>query len=105
MATAGSVEHTAESVDAEEEQSGTAATLFDIRTVIGGVFLVYGVLLSGAGMFPTEQGLDKSQGVHINLWTGLAMLAVAAAFLAWVKLRPLNPSSAEDGAEEDEHVR
>lgn len=97
-----SVEDTPEVVDGAE--SRTAATLFDIRTVIGGVFLVYGLLLSGAGMFPTEQGLDKSQGVHINLWTGLAMLAVAAAFLAWMKLRPLNPPTAEVG-EEDHHVQ
>ncbi|MDR7304131.1 hypothetical protein [Haloactinomyces albus] len=98
--TDGTVESAASTSDAldEKKESRTAATLFDIRMVIGGLFLVYGLLLSGAGMFPTEQGLEKAQGVNINLWTGLAMLAVSGAFLLWLKLRPLNPRAVDKTA-------
>ncbi|GAA4873866.1 hypothetical protein [Saccharopolyspora cebuensis] len=79
----------AENISRLEERSGTAARLFDVRAVISGLFLVYGVLIGGAGLFPTEAGMAKSQGININLWTGLAMLVVGAAFALWLKLRPL----------------
>ncbi|MCI2418155.1 hypothetical protein MOQ72_12020 [Saccharopolyspora sp. K220] len=78
-----------------EEQSGTARTLFDVRTVIGGLFLLYGLLIGGAGLFPTEDGLAKSQGININLWTGLAMVVVGALFVLWVWRRPLKHDNAE----------
>ncbi|MGP4016915.1 hypothetical protein [Saccharopolyspora sp. 5N708] len=77
-----------------EQQSATARKLFDIRTMIGGLFLLYGLLIGAAGLFPTAAGLVKSQGININLWTGLAMLAVAALFLRWVWLRPLKHGTA-----------
>lgn len=76
-------------VDEAERESGTAARLFDVRTVIGGLFVVYGLLIGAAGIAPSEQSLAKSQGVAINLWTGLGMLAFGLAFLVWLKLRPL----------------
>ncbi|PRW63186.1 hypothetical protein [Actinopolyspora mortivallis] len=66
-----------------------AGKLFDVRTVIGGLFVVYGVLVGVAGLFPTEEGLAKAQGININLWTGLAMLVLGGLFLLWVRLRPL----------------
>ncbi|CAM03615.1 hypothetical protein A8924_4733 [Saccharopolyspora erythraea NRRL 2338] len=72
-----------------EAQSATAAKLFDVRTVIGGLFLVYGLLIGAAGLFPDEAGLAKSQGININLWTGLAMLVVGGLFVLWLLLRPL----------------
>lgn len=95
----GTVEPAGSADDTEtlERQSGTAARLFDVRTVIGGLFVVYGVLIGGAGLFPTREGLEKSQGVNINLWTGLAMLALGVGFLLWLKLRPLDaPRAAGD---------
>lgn len=76
-------------VDELERGSGTAARLFDVRTVIGGLFVVYGLLIGSAGLAPSEGALAKAQGVNINLWTGLGMLALGLAFLVWLKLRPL----------------
>ncbi|MFC8595647.1 hypothetical protein [Streptomyces atroolivaceus] len=71
-----------------ERKSATAARLFDIRRIIGGLFVVYGVIVTIAGINPSDADLEKAEGVHINLWTGLAMLALGLFFLIWMKLRP-----------------
>ena len=71
-----------------EAKSATAARLFDIRRIIGGLFVVYGVIVTIAGITASEADLKKAQDININLWTGLAMLALGLFFLAWLKLRP-----------------
>lgn len=80
-----------------EQKSATAARLFDIRRIIGGLFVVYGVIVTIAGISPSDADLKKAEGVHINLWTGLAMLALGLFFLVWLKLRPVQlPADAPD---------
>ncbi|NED86200.1 hypothetical protein G3I76_39700 [Streptomyces sp. SID11233] len=74
-----------------EKKSATAARLFDIRRIIGGLFVVYGVIVTIAGINPSDADLKKAEGVHINLWTGLAMLVLGLFFLVWLKLRPAQP--------------
>ncbi|MCX2733844.1 hypothetical protein OOZ19_26670 [Saccharopolyspora sp. NFXS83] len=81
-------EHAADIAELERK-SGTAARLFDIRSVIGGLFVFYGLLIGAAGLFTDEDALAKAQGININLWTGLAMLLVGGFFLLWLKTRPL----------------
>ncbi|MFE7843168.1 hypothetical protein ACFU53_46085 [Streptomyces sp. NPDC057474] len=72
-------------------KSATAAQLFDIRRIIGGLFVVYGVIVTLAGITASDSEIDKAEGVNINLWTGLGMLALGAFFLAWLWLRPTPP--------------
>lgn len=74
-----------------ETKSVTAARLFDIRRIIGGLFVVYGVIVTIAGFVASDDEIDKAQGVNINLWTGLGMLVLGLFFLAWLKLRPAAP--------------
>ncbi|MFE0868973.1 hypothetical protein [Streptomyces rochei] len=74
-----------------ETKSVTAARLFDIRRIIGGLFVVYGVIVTIAGLVASDDEIDKAQGVNINLWTGLGMLVLGLFFLAWLKLRPTAP--------------
>ncbi|MGQ4485753.1 hypothetical protein ACN6LM_001700 [Streptomyces sp. SAS_281] len=81
-----------------EQKSATAARLFDIRRIIGGLFVVYGIIVTIAGISPSDEDLKKAQGVHINLWTGLAMLVLGLFFLVWMKLRP---AQAPEPAPED----
>lgn len=74
------------------QTSGTSgrrtAGLFDIRTIIGGLLAVYGVLLTLMGVFgDTEE--SKTGGVNANLYAGLGLLVVGAAFLTWARLRPV----------------
>ncbi|MFH8882410.1 hypothetical protein [Streptomyces californicus] len=85
-----------------ERKSATAARLFDIRRIIGGLFVVYGVIVTVAGLNPSDADLEKAEGVHINLWTGLAMLALGLFFLVWMKLRPAEaPASPEHDQDPD----
>ncbi|MEH0578162.1 MULTISPECIES: hypothetical protein [Streptomyces] len=74
-----------------EEKSATAARIFDLRRIIGGLFVVYGVIVTIAGLTDGDAEIDKAQGININLWTGLGMLALGVFFLAWLKLRPAAP--------------
>ena len=74
-----------------------AANLFDLRRIIGGVFVAWGVLLTILGLFDSEAEIEKAAGVNINLWAGLGMLALGIFFLAWAFARPLGEELAEAG--------
>lgn len=78
-------------VEELERRSNTAARLFDVRRIIGGLFVVYGVIVTIAGISPSDADLAKAQDIRINLWTGLAMLALGIFFLVWLKLSPSIP--------------
>jgi formate-dependent nitrite reductase membrane component NrfD len=73
--------------------------LFDLRMIIGVLFLVYGVILTIAGALDGQAEINKAEGVRVNLWTGLAMLAIGAFFLIWDLTRPDVP---HDASEEQE---
>ena len=62
--------------------------LFDLRAVIGGMFTLYGVIVTILGLFDSQSEIDKAQGVRINLWMGLAMLALGLLMLLWLRLSP-----------------
>jgi hypothetical protein len=91
------------------EQSGSpevnkrVARLFDVRRVIGGLFVVYGVIVTLLGIFDSPAEIDKAQGVRINLWMGLAMLVFGLLMLLWLRLNPpespAGPAVEEDGEE------
>ncbi|RYJ31115.1 membrane protein [Streptomyces sp. L-9-10] len=78
-------------VEELEAKSATAARLFDIRRIIGGLFVVYGIIVTIAGITVSDADLKKAQDININLWTGLGMLALGLFFLIWLKLRPTAP--------------
>ncbi|MFF2505196.1 hypothetical protein ACFVTY_17705 [Streptomyces sp. NPDC058067] len=81
-----------------ERKSATAARLFDIRRIIGGLFVLYGVIVTIAGITASDADLKKAENININLWTGLGMLALGLFFLVWLKVRPVAPPVPEDGA-------
>ncbi len=66
-----------------------AANLFDLRRIIGGLFVLYGVVLTIVGLGDSQAEIDKAAGLHINLIAGLGMLALGIFFIAWALLRPL----------------
>jgi hypothetical membrane protein len=76
--------------DQYEDGEGTkrAARLFDVRRVIGGLFVVYGVIVTLIGIFDSQSEIDKAQGVRINLWMGLGMLVLGLLMLLWQWLNP-----------------
>jgi hypothetical protein len=73
----------------EATRKERATSLFDIRRVIGGLFILYGAILTITGAVASDADIHKAAGVNINLWTGLGMLAFGASFIAWYLLRPL----------------
>jgi hypothetical protein len=78
-----------------QSKSATAARIFDLRRIIGGLFVLYGIIVTIAGINPSDATLDKAEGVNINLWTGLGMLLLGIFFLVWLKLRPTPPPAPE----------
>ena len=66
-------------IDDHNPEDTTASRLFDLRTLIGGLFVLYGVLLIVVGLFDSEEEIAKADGIRINLWLGLAMLVLGRA--------------------------
>jgi uncharacterized membrane protein len=72
-----------------------AANRFDIRRIIGGLFVLYGLILTVVGIVGSAAVKDKADGINVNLWTGLAMLVVGGLMIAWALLRPVVPDVPE----------
>jgi hypothetical protein len=77
----------------DEATARKAANRFDLRRIIGGVFLVYGTILTVVGILGSDTVKNKAAGINVNLWTGLAMLAVGAMMVAWALMRPVEPDA------------
>ncbi|MEU6576253.1 hypothetical protein [Streptomyces sp. NPDC046805] len=76
-----------------QQKSATAARIFDLRRIIGALFVLYGVIVTITGLTDSQAAIDKAEGVNINLWTGIGMLALGLFFLAWLWLRPMTPTA------------
>jgi hypothetical protein len=83
-----------ESRQGDEEER--AANLFDLRRIIGGVFVLYGVVLTIAGLTDSDAEIHKASGININLWAGLGMLTLGILFLIWAFTRPLGRQLREE---------
>jgi hypothetical protein len=83
-------------------ESGTpksaAARLFDIRLLIGALFVLYGLMLGIAGLFTSDKARAKAAGININLWLGIGMLVLGLLFLLWKMLNPLKLDPDADSA-------
>jgi hypothetical protein len=77
--------------DLDEATARKAANRFDIRRIIGGLFLVYAVILIIVGIVGSDEVKNKAAGINVNLWTGLAMLVAGALMVAWALVRPVEP--------------
>jgi hypothetical protein len=95
-------DHGAQKPGDDDVETGTreaqAANLFDLRRIIGGLFLLYGVVLTIVGLGDSDKEITKAAGVHINLIAGLGMLVLGAVFIAWALLRPLGRQMQEEEA-------
>jgi hypothetical protein len=80
------------------QETRRAANLFDLRRIIGGLFIVYGLLLAVLGLFDSQEEIDKAAGVNINLWAGLGMLVFGLLMITWALTRPLSEELGSDQA-------
>jgi hypothetical protein len=81
--------------DEDEAAAARAANRFDIRRIIGGLFVVYGLILVITGIVGSHEVKTKAAGINIDLWAGIAMLIFAAIMIAWALLRPVMPEPPE----------
>ena len=99
--------------DEERHRLIASTRRFDLRRILGALFLLYGLLTTIVGIVDPAGDVAKTGGIPINLWTGIAMLVVGALFLLWDRLSPvpeqdivktLEESDAnESAAEAEEH--
>lgn len=86
--------------------------LFDIRTIVGALLAIYGVLLTIAGFFPAVLRSHDNKvaagdrvglyvGTDANWWVGLVLIGVAVAFFTWAFLRPVPVDEVERAAREE----
>src|SRR4051794_41459141 len=81
-------------VEDDEAAAARAANRFDIRRIIGALFLVYGAILVVTGIVGSHAVKTKAAGINVDLWTGLGMLVVGALMIGWALARP---AATEDG--------
>jgi hypothetical protein len=92
----------AEEAEAEHGDEERAANLFDIRRIIGGLFLLYGIVLTVMGFGASDADLRRADGINVNLAVGITLLIVASLFIAWALLRPLGRELEAAEAEADD---
>jgi hypothetical protein len=85
------------------ERPALSAILFDLRSVIGLLFVVYGLILTILGIIgESPADLAKSGGLALNLWTGIVMLVIGIAFYVWAFTKPPMPPDPDELAQIDE---
>jgi hypothetical protein len=85
----------------EELRTARIANRFDIRRIIGGLFLLYGVVFCILGLQASDAGVRRADGINVGLWVGISLLVTAALFIAWALMRPLGASSKNELAPGD----
>ncbi len=77
--------------DEEEVAAAKAANRFDIRRLIGGLFTVYGVILTVIGIVGSHHIKTKAAGIDVDLYTGIGMLIFGAIMIFWALTKPTVP--------------
>ena len=91
--------------DEEEERATRIANRFDIRRLIGGLFLVYGTVLTLMGIFGSSHVKNKADGINIDLYAGIGMLVFAGLMLFWAFARPVQPEPPETRGQGSGRIR
>ena len=91
--------------DAEEAEAARAANRFDIRRLIGGLFLLYGLILLILGIVGSSTVKHKAAGINVDLYTGIGMLIFGGLMLFWAISRPVVPEPPETRGEGSGRIR
>jgi hypothetical protein len=84
-------EHSQPTNDLDERAAARTANRFDIRRIIGALFVLYGVILAVTGIVGSDEVKNKAAGINIDLWTGLGMLVFGVLMIVWALTRPVAP--------------
>jgi hypothetical protein len=55
----------------------------DVRWAIGGMFAIFGAMLAVYGLLSSPAIYERSLGINVNLWWGLALLVFGLLMLAY----------------------
>ena len=91
--------------DEEELAAARIANRFDIRRIIGGLFVLYAIVLMVTGAVGSDTVKNKAAGINVDLWTGLGMLVVGVLLIVWALARPVAPEPAEKRASGSGRIR
>ena len=75
--------------DAEKRRLILSTRRFDLRRILGGLFVLYGVLVTIVGIVQNPEDVAKTHGIAINLWAGVSMLVLGILFFVWDRLSPV----------------
>ena len=71
-----------------ESGASLTAKLLDLRTFIGSLFIVFGVLVGIRGIFASPEDIAKAAGNNLNLWLGVSCLVFGIGMTAWTWISP-----------------
>ena len=71
-----------------DRQALLLAKLFDLRTFIGALFLIFGVVVSIEGLRASPARIAKAAGINMSLWTGVCMVVIGLIFILWMLVKP-----------------
>ena len=91
--------------DEDEAKAARAANKFDIRRLIGGLFILYSLILIALGLFGSHAVKNKAAGINIDLWTGLGMLVFGLLMIYWALSRPVAPEPPETRGQGSGRIR
>jgi prolipoprotein diacylglyceryltransferase len=64
-------------------------SLFDVRSIIGALMTIYGVILVVTSFFTSDADKAKADGINANLWVGIALLIFGILMIVWATSRPI----------------
>jgi hypothetical protein len=91
--------------DEEEAEAARNQNRFDIRRLIGGLFVFYGIVLTVLGIVGSHHVKTKAAGINIDLWTGIGMLIFGALMIFWALSRPVAPEPPETRGQGSGRIR
>ena len=82
-------QHRLDAPDPDEKRGPKhTAGAFDIRNFIGALLGLYGVILTLLGIFG-DKAYDRTGNVNANLYAGIVLLLISAAFITWARVKPI----------------
>jgi uncharacterized membrane protein len=64
-------------------------SLFDVRSIVGALMFLYGVILVLASFATSDADKAKADGINANLWVGLVLLVFGVLMVVWAITRPI----------------
>jgi hypothetical protein len=98
---------TASLSDAEKDAAVRSTRRFDLRRILGALFVVYGVIVLIVGLVDLggDSETKMTGGIAINVWTGIGMLVLGGLFFLWDRLAPVPAEDIVRNLEREEEER